>query len=199
MNNTLKLLAGASALVFFATNASAGSIDFTTVAAGTPVTNQYAGVTFSLLDSPTTSTPIVTNVFGGINALTNSDTNYYPTAFTLDAAFSSAASGISFTFNNFGTNDSSPSTWTAYDASHNVVSSGNLADVQDYSWITVAGSGITDLQISNGGVTNWQFGISQFNFTSGAVPEPASWAMMVAGFGLAGAAMRRRKASVAFA
>lgn len=26
----------------------------------------------------------------------------------------------------------------------------------------------------------------------GAVPEPASWAMMIAGFGLAGAAMRRR-------
>lgn len=34
---------------------------------------------------------------------------------------------------------------------------------------------------------------------SGAVPEPASWAMMVGGFGLAGAAMRRRKARVAFA
>jgi hypothetical protein len=31
-----------------------------------------------------------------------------------------------------------------------------------------------------------------------AVPEPASWAMMVAGFGLAGAAMRRRRSAVAF-
>jgi len=34
---------------------------------------------------------------------------------------------------------------------------------------------------------------------NGAVPEPASWAMMVAGFGLAGAAMRRRKAAISFA
>jgi hypothetical protein len=35
---------------------------------------------------------------------------------------------------------------------------------------------------------------------NGAVPEPASWAMMLAGFGLAGAAMRRaRKTSVTFA
>ena len=32
-----------------------------------------------------------------------------------------------------------------------------------------------------------------------AVPEPASWAMMIGGFGLAGAAMRRRRATVAFA
>jgi hypothetical protein len=30
-----------------------------------------------------------------------------------------------------------------------------------------------------------------------AVPEPASWAMMIAGFGLVGAAMRRRSAAVA--
>lgn len=32
---------------------------------------------------------------------------------------------------------------------------------------------------------------------SGAVPEPASWAMMIAGFGLTGAAMRRRRVAVA--
>jgi hypothetical protein len=32
-----------------------------------------------------------------------------------------------------------------------------------------------------------------------AVPEPATWAMMITGFGLAGAAMRRRRASLAFA
>lgn len=35
-------------------------------------------------------------------------------------------------------------------------------------------------------------GLSQF----GIVPEPASWAMMIAGFGLAGAATRRRRASL---
>jgi len=33
----------------------------------------------------------------------------------------------------------------------------------------------------------------------GAVPEPASWAMMIAGFGLVGSAMRRRSLSVRFA
>ena len=33
--------------------------------------------------------------------------------------------------------------------------------------------------------------------TGGAVPEPASWAMLIAGFGLVGAIQRRRKAAVA--
>jgi PEP-CTERM motif len=32
---------------------------------------------------------------------------------------------------------------------------------------------------------------------SGGVPEPASWAMLIAGFGLTGAAMRRRRTAVA--
>ncbi|WP_310475831.1 PEPxxWA-CTERM sorting domain-containing protein [Sandarakinorhabdus sp.] len=34
-------------------------------------------------------------------------------------------------------------------------------------------------------------------FVGGAVPEPASWAMLIAGFGLVGAAARRRRAVVA--
>ena len=34
---------------------------------------------------------------------------------------------------------------------------------------------------------------------TGAVPEPASWAMMVGGFGLVGGALRRKKANVSFA
>jgi hypothetical protein len=33
--------------------------------------------------------------------------------------------------------------------------------------------------------------------TGGGVPEPASWALMISGFGLAGAALRRRRAVVA--
>ena len=41
-------------------------------------------------------------------------------------------------------------------------------------------------------------GYSPERFTSG-VPEPASWAMMVAGFGLMGAALRRRRTTVRFA
>jgi hypothetical protein len=35
--------------------------------------------------------------------------------------------------------------------------------------------------------------------TTGAVPEPATWAMMIGGFGIAGAAMRRKSAALRFA
>jgi len=36
-------------------------------------------------------------------------------------------------------------------------------------------------------------------FNAGAVPEPASWALMIGGFGLVGAAMRRRRTSLQLA
>lgn len=37
------------------------------------------------------------------------------------------------------------------------------------------------------------------NFSVTPVPEPASWAMMIGGFAIVGAAMRRRRTSIAFA
>jgi hypothetical protein len=44
-------------------------------------------------------------------------------------------------------------------------------------------------------VGQWALAQNAFN----AVPEPASWALMIAGFGVAGAAARRRKVRVAYA
>jgi len=46
---------------------------------------------------------------------------------------------------------------------------------------------------------NWHgltIGIGAVAPPSGAVPEPASWAMLIAGFGLIGGAMRRRRATL---
>ena len=51
-------------------------------------------------------------------------------------------------------------------------------------------------------VYDWAVGGQFRNYAfrlDGAVPEPASWALMLGGFGLVGGAMRRRKTSVAFA
>lgn len=43
-------------------------------------------------------------------------------------------------------------------------------------------------------------GLSEVRFeTAAAVPEPATWAMMIGGFGLVGGAMRRRQVRVVFA
>ena len=43
---------------------------------------------------------------------------------------------------------------------------------------------------------DWQTAVRQ-SITPGVVPEPASWALLIAGFGLTGAAMRRRRTAVA--
>lgn len=66
---------------------------------------------------------------------------------------------------------------------------------------TVASNG--DLSIMSGYGQGALFGNTNngraFNgtltYTGGAVPEPASWALMIGGFGLVGASMRRRRAS----
>ncbi len=53
-------------------------------------------------------------------------------------------------------------------------------------------------------LSEWPFDGSSYVMTvtqlaDNAVPEPASWAMMIGGFGLVGAAARRRSATLAFA
>ncbi len=57
-------------------------------------------------------------------------------------------------------------------------------------------------QIRFGQVDNqffFQQGVDNVSIIGSAVPEPASWALMIAGFGLVGGAMRRRSTSVRFA
>lgn len=57
-----------------------------------------------------------------------------------------------------------------------------------------------DLGLTAGSSYTWTWGIGAdrdsftINVLSGAVPEPATWALMILGFGLVGAAMRRRSA-----
>ncbi|WP_253717023.1 PEPxxWA-CTERM sorting domain-containing protein [Sphingomonas sp. AP4-R1] len=70
------------------------------------------------------------------------------------------------------------------------------------------GTAYFDADINNG-ITNMRYSaypydsnrglVTGFNEGASAVPEPASWAMMIGGFGLVGAAMRRRRVSVRFA
>ena len=45
--------------------------------------------------------------------------------------------------------------------------------------------------------TEWETQITAINVAG--VPEPASWALMLGGFGLVGRAMRSRRSKVAFA
>ena len=67
---------------------------------------------------------------------------------------------------------------------------------------------VSEVAVHNGQVTRDASFYGNLTFDSfavslvgspGAVPEPASWALMIAGFGLVGSAMRRKAARVAYA
>lgn len=72
-------------------------------------------------------------------------------------------------------------------------------DLHDLS----AYSGITSLTLDSNDLYGLAYDDFSFDLsgngggTPGGVPEPASWALMILGFGLAGAALRQRRAAIA--
>jgi len=81
----------------------------------------------------------------------------------------------------------------------------SLLDANNYSPAFVTANGGTAIGARDALIAGLNGGRSYFNVHTsafpggeirgqfGVVPEPASWAMMIAGFGMVGAAMRRRK------
>ena len=102
--------------------------------------------------------------------------------------------------------------FTATSSTGNFLSSVNFGDPYTYT-LRPGDSGRGLLQTAAPGVgrrnNGFRYTIAELNITSisggpvqvnpGAVPEPASWALMIAGFGLVGSAMRRKAARVAYA
>jgi len=182
---------------FAGTAVQATNIDFRTLPAYTSVTNQYAGVTFSLSGGADGGAPQIayyTNwgpATGGLSNSTNGGA--YPTANRLVATFSQPVSGVKFVFDNEGYNGGNY--FAALDSGNNVIASGAL-DVYDFyngqSFDLSTYSGISSIYWDNGGSTSWTQSLVTLSFNQGSVPEAATWAMMVLGFGTVGLSMRRR-------
>jgi PEP-CTERM motif-containing protein len=111
----------------------------------------------------------------------------------LDVAFSSAISGLTF----LAAGDNAASTLTVF---LNLLGGGTdtvlfTLDGASGTYDTIdlsAYSNILSFTLN----TDDPYGLSYDNFTydaAGAVPEPATWAMMIFGFGAIGFGMRRRK------
>lgn len=110
--------------------------------------------------------------------------NGYGNAF--DASFTGDVAGTSLA--NFTVDGSAPGQWQTFSGVANILTAGDYTTTFTFhSGAFPAGDVVIDrVYVVAGDVT-------------GAVPEPASWAMMLAGFGMIGGALRsRRKTSLQF-
>jgi hypothetical protein len=72
----------------------------------------------------------------------------------------------------------------------------------DIYWVTTNGNGTnTGVESAGGTFNNWSNNGQEHAFyltgESNGVPEPAAWALMITGFGLAGASLRSRRRAIA--
>ncbi|MCC6070551.1 PEP-CTERM sorting domain-containing protein [Massilia sp. GCM10020059] len=169
------------------------SINFGTYASGTAITNQIAGVSFSLMGGPHSDGAPVTGGFGG-PGLGNSTTTDYPTAAILNVKFDGVASNVFFTFDNYGWNSwgAGATFFSAFNSAGALLETGLVGGGGSFA---LTSSGIADLQFNNntGGASNWLFTLNslQAEVTANDVPEPASLALF--GLGALGFAVSRRR------
>jgi len=208
-----KLLLTTAALLALpsAANAAIVVLDFEGLANGAPVGNFYApDYTFS----PATLA-LIDGDAGGTGNFAN-EPSPSTIMFFLDSnnAVLNATNGFTTGFS-FYYSSSTAATVNVYDganATGNILASISLAaqgfdncsgdpngSFCNWSPIGVSFSG-TAFSIDFGGTAN-QTGYDNITFGSKnpGIPEPAAWAMMLAGFGLVGSAMRRRQATLSFA
>jgi hypothetical protein len=102
--------------------------------------------------------------------------------------FANLQSSVSFTNVSF-----SSVTANAYDLANNLVATlSNTMGGFTPNTLTLSGANISKVTFSG------SYGIDDLSYsTGGAVPEPATWALMITGFGMAGSALRRRRAVAA--
>lgn len=199
-----QILAAAAALaVAVPTAAVTTTIDFNAQTANDVASLTISGVTFT---APGGS--VFTTGFGptpnGTTGLVgyNSGTGIF---YAFRADLLAPSSFVSIDLGDYGA-DGDDLFLNAYDSSNNLLGSDILsvgAGVSGLFTLTVNATGIAYATFGTGGASLQGSSAYADNFSfNGAVPEPATWAMMIGGFGMIGAALRRRssvKTSVRFA
>jgi PEP-CTERM motif len=178
-------------------SASAATIDFDSVGNGTVVTNQFAPATFSSIAGSqilttaqnfNTSLPnfICSGRGGAINCVD-----------PVLVAFSTAVSNLKFTAvgdNNSGVNG----LVKVFNGATLLGTQNILGDANPGTNFLVDLSGfgpLTGIEITTTDAAGLGYDDFIFDIGAAAVPEPTTWAMMLAGFGAIGGLLRRRKSA----
>ncbi len=127
----------------------------------------------------------------GIETVT---TGPFSSLFTYNVGYVAVNSGIAPLYINDSATGTISFNFTAPGNTSNLIMPGRTSDV------LIIQTSATNFRAGNLSFQDNQTAtVAGFIPTAPAVPEPASWALMIGGFGLTGAAMRRRKAVVKFA
>ena len=128
-------------------------------------------------------------IFSGFNGASNAQTLIFSSSingFSLDASRTNGSVDGTITLQGF--------------LGASLISTANVSLGAINTWSTLGISGTFDRVVYSGTGTGFHpFGIDNLNWNRAvaAVPEPTSWAMLIVGFGLIGATMRRRIVKVA--
>ena len=120
-------------------------------------------------------------------------------SFSLRFTFSGNTSGTyGYTSANLGSTDFGPFSGTELSITISGINSGFPMGAFTY-YFDAGNGGNVSFSFQDNGNDNVGIIIDNVSLAVGAVPEPASWAMMIAGFGLLGSAVRRRRTGLAIA
>nr|MEA2798274.1 hypothetical protein [Phenylobacterium sp.] len=211
MPRKLLFIAGAAALALLAQAANATTITFDEFPAsnnGASLTGAYslAGVTFA-----GTNAGIWSGLTGGdpgnwgIEGTNGTQFLGYNSLYADTATFFAAVSSAQLDFSRSNGSSDDTVTLNAFDGASLVdTQTVVLGAINTWSTLSVSGSHITSLTWSATGSAFHPYAVDNFVFaqggvTPGGVPEPSTWALALIGFGGVGAALRRRRSSLAFA
>ena len=206
------------AAALFSASASAGAvIDFETAAMsnspGSPVpvanqlSNQYlaslgvsftSGAGFAAVVCHCGFTQSGQNIVGGTNALGNLDYSQPVTASFFNTANVTQRATTNFAkiWLDFIPLNSGTVTLQAFDGSGTLLGSTSTPDNGAVQFLSLNFAAMHSVKFFSDnrtvGFDDLEFG-ALTPISSGVVPEPASWALMITGFGLAGAALRNRR------
>jgi len=209
MSKMLLSAAALAAAAFAAVPASAVVIDFDSITGTGWTERDYFEDGYKISSTVNTSSRLSFKAISGANSIDPDGVSVTTGSGGSTTVTVSRHDGSAFEFGSIDFGPLTPNnTQTAYKFTFFMADgSANIVEYFAFSNNVMASHTATFADI--GAITSFRFGTSvggsqQFdnivlNDVAAAVPEPATWAMMLGGFGIIGGAMRRRRATVQFA